>query len=77
MDGQVAAVRTALDENGHTDTAILAYAAKYASGFYGPFREAVDSSLTDDRKTCSKTTPVPSTRRWPRRSWTWLRAPTS
>jgi porphobilinogen synthase len=51
MDGQVAAVRTALDENGHTDTAILAYAAKYASGFYGPFREAVDSSLTGDRKT--------------------------
>jgi porphobilinogen synthase len=51
MDGQVAAVRTALDAAGHTDTVILAYAAKYSSAFYGPFREAVDSSLTGDRKT--------------------------
>lgn len=51
MDGQVAAVRTALDAAGHTDTAILAYAAKYTSAFYGPFREAVASSLTGDRTT--------------------------
>ena len=51
MDGQVGAVRAALDAAGHTDTAILAYAAKYASAFYGPFREAVDSSLQGDRKT--------------------------
>jgi porphobilinogen synthase len=51
MDGQVAAVRTALDEAGHTRTAILAYAAKYSSAFYGPFREAVDSSLIGDRTT--------------------------
>jgi porphobilinogen synthase len=51
MDGQVGAVRAALDGAGHTDVAILAYAAKYASGFYGPFREAVDSSLQGDRKT--------------------------
>ena len=43
MDGQVAAVRDALDGHGFTDTAILGYAAKYASAFYGPFREAVDS----------------------------------
>ena len=50
MDGQVAAVREALDENGHTDVVILAYAAKYASGFYGPFREAVDSQLSGDRR---------------------------
>lgn len=50
MDGQVAAVREALDEAGRTDTAILAYAAKYASAFYGPFREAVDSQLTGDRR---------------------------
>jgi porphobilinogen synthase len=50
MDGQVGAVRAALDAEGFTDVAILAYAAKYASGFYGPFREAVDSSLTGDRK---------------------------
>ena len=51
MDGQVAAIRTALDTAGHIDTVILAYAAKYASAFYGPFREAVDSSLQGDRKT--------------------------
>ncbi|KIP52781.1 porphobilinogen synthase [Leucobacter komagatae] len=50
MDGQVAAVRGALDEAGFTDTALLAYSAKYASAFYGPFREAVDSQLTGDRK---------------------------
>ncbi|UTX53593.1 porphobilinogen synthase [Leucobacter aridicollis] len=50
MDGQVAAVREALDEAGHPDTALLAYSAKYASAFYGPFREAVDSQLTGDRK---------------------------
>ena len=50
MDGQVAAVREALDRAGHTDTAILAYAAKYASAFYGPFREAVDSQLSGHRR---------------------------
>jgi porphobilinogen synthase len=50
MDGQVAAVRTALDAAGHTDVGILGYAPKYASGFYGPFREAVNSSLLGDRK---------------------------
>ncbi|MDQ1689076.1 MAG: porphobilinogen synthase [Frankiaceae bacterium] len=50
MDGQVAAVRSALDLAGHDDIAVLAYAAKYASAFYGPFREAVASSLTGDRK---------------------------
>ncbi|WP_422749867.1 porphobilinogen synthase [Mycobacterium sp. WMMD1722] len=51
MDGQVAAIRDGLDAAGHTDAAILAYAAKFASGFYGPFREAVDSSLQGDRRT--------------------------
>jgi len=51
MDGQVAVIRAALDAAGHQDTVILAYAAKYASAFYGPFREAVDSSLTGDRRT--------------------------
>src|SRR6476659_1499727 len=50
MDGQVGAVRSALDEAGHVDTAIFAYAAKYASAFYGPFREAVDSALQGDRR---------------------------
>jgi porphobilinogen synthase len=51
MDGQVAAVRDALDEAGHGNTPILGYAAKYASAFYGPFREAVQSSLEGDRRT--------------------------
>jgi len=44
MDGRVAAIRQALDAGGHADTAILSYAAKYCSGFYGPFREAADSA---------------------------------
>ena len=51
MDGQVAAIRAALDEAGHIDVGILAYSAKYASAFYGPFREAVDSTLQGDRRT--------------------------
>lgn len=51
MDGQVGAIREALDAEGHLDTAILAYSAKYASAFYGPFREAVDSQLKGDRRT--------------------------
>jgi porphobilinogen synthase len=51
MDGQVAAIRDGLDAAGHHDVAILAYAAKFASGFYGPFREAVASSLDGDRRT--------------------------
>lgn len=51
MDGQVGAIRAGLDAAGHIDTGILAYAAKYASAFYGPFREAVGSSLQGDRRT--------------------------
>lgn len=50
MDGQVAAVRERLDADGYQDTAILAYSAKYASAFYGPFREAVDSQLIGNRR---------------------------
>jgi porphobilinogen synthase len=53
MDGQVAAIRSALDDGGHDDVAILAYAAKYATALYGPFRDAVDVTIVDggDRKT--------------------------
>jgi porphobilinogen synthase len=51
MDGQVGAVREALDRAGHVSTGILAYSVKYASAFYGPFRDAVESALTGDRKT--------------------------
>jgi porphobilinogen synthase len=47
MDGQVLAIRDALDEESHEDVAILAYAAKYASALYGPFREAVDVEIAD------------------------------
>jgi porphobilinogen synthase len=51
MDGQVAVIRAALDAAEHTDVSVLAYSAKYASAFFGPFREAVDSSLQGDRRT--------------------------
>jgi porphobilinogen synthase len=50
MDGQVGVIREALDAAGHQDTGLLAYTVKYASAFYGPFREAVDSQLRGDRK---------------------------
>ena len=42
MDGQIGVIRQALEDAGHANTAVVAYAAKYASAFYGPFREAVD-----------------------------------
>ena len=51
MDGQVAVTRAALDGAGYTDVSILAYSAKYASAFFGPFREAVESALEGDRRT--------------------------
>jgi len=51
MDGQVGAIRRALEAAGHVDTGILAYSAKFSSAFYGPFRDAVESSLSGDRRT--------------------------
>ncbi|TDB81861.1 porphobilinogen synthase, partial [Micromonospora fluostatini] len=51
MDGQVGVVRRALDAAGYADVAVLAYAAKYASAFFGPFRDAVESALQGDRRT--------------------------
>ena len=53
MDGRIAAIRAALEKDGHINTQIMAYSAKYASGFYGPFRDAVGSSgtLSGDKKT--------------------------
>jgi porphobilinogen synthase len=50
MDGQIGVIRQALDAAGHLDISLLAYTAKYASAFFGPFREAVDSQLRGDRK---------------------------
>ena len=57
MDGQVGVIRRALDAAGYQDVSILAYTAKYASAFYGPFREAVESSLEGDRRTYQQDTP--------------------
>jgi porphobilinogen synthase len=57
MDGQVGAVRAALDADDRIDTALLAYSAKYASGFYGPFRDAIESSLVGDRRTYQQDPP--------------------
>jgi porphobilinogen synthase len=57
MDGQVGVIRRALDEAGRSDVAILAYSAKYAGAFYGPFREAVESTLQGDRRTYQQDPP--------------------
>ncbi|MCH7232758.1 porphobilinogen synthase [Glycomyces sp. L485] len=57
MDGQIGYVRAALDQTGHTDTGLLAYAAKYSSAFYGPFRDAVESQLQGDRRTYQQNPP--------------------
>ncbi len=51
MDGRIGAIRAALEAKGHTDTLIMAYAAKYASAFYGPFRDALGSNLKGDKRT--------------------------
>ncbi len=77
MDGQVAAIRAALDGAGRDDTAILAYAAKYASALYGPFREAVDVTIAGggDRKGYQQD-PATAGRRWPRWPSTSPKAPT-
>ena len=69
MDGQVGAIRSALDGGGFTDVAILAYAAKYASAFYGPFRDAVESTLTGDRRTYQQD-PANGRRRCGKSAWT-------
>ena len=64
MDGRIGAIRAALEAAGHTDTMIMAYAAKYASAFYGPFRDAVGSSSTlkGDKRTYQMDPPIPTRR---------------
>jgi porphobilinogen synthase len=57
MDGQVGVIRRALDQAGHQDVAVLAYAVKYASALYGPFRDAVESSLQGDRRSYQQDPP--------------------
>ena len=70
-------IREALDAGEHSDVSILAYSAKYASAFYGPFREAVDSSLEGDRRTYQQDPPQRASRACARPCSTWPRAPTS
>ena len=77
MDGRVAAIREALDEAGFQDIPIMAYSVKYASGYYGPFRDAADSAPTfGDRKQYQMDPRTPR-RACARPSWTSPRAPTS
>ncbi|WP_228080234.1 porphobilinogen synthase [Streptomyces profundus] len=57
MDGQIRVIRRALDAAGHQDVALLAYTVKYSSAFYGPFREAVNSSLRGDRRSYQQDPP--------------------
>ena len=79
MDGQVAAIRGALDGAGFTSTAVCAYAAKYASGLYGPFREAVDVTIAGGAtaRATSRTRRDRRARPSPRSRSTSPRAPTS
>lgn len=63
MDGRVAAIRSALDSDGHQDISILSYAVKYASGFYGPFRDAADSAPVEGPKDRATYQMDPSNRR--------------
>ena len=77
MDGRVGAIRAALDEEGLADQPILAYSAKFASAFYGPFREAVDSAPAFGDRRSYQLDPPTATKRSGRRDWTWRKAPTS
>ncbi len=76
MDGQVAAIRDGLDAAGHTDVVILAYAAKFASGFYGPFREAVELEPAAATAAPTSRTRAMRERRCTRSNSTSTRAPT-
>ncbi len=78
MDGRIGAIRRALEQNGHVNTRILAYAAKYASSLYGPFRDAVGSAASlgkADKKTTRWTRPT-RTKPCVKLRWTWKKAPT-
>jgi porphobilinogen synthase len=76
MDGRVNAIRDALDEEGFEQVPIMSYAAKFASGFYGPFREAAESTPQLGDRRGYQMDP-PNTRRCARWRWTSARAPTS
>jgi porphobilinogen synthase len=78
MDGRIGAIRTALESGGFIHTRILAYSAKYASSFYGPFRDAVGSAanLGAGNKFTYRWTRPTVTRRCGKWRWTWKKAPT-
>ena len=77
MDGRVAAIRAALDSEGFPDVAILSYAAKYASGFYGPFRDAADSAPQQGDRRGYQMDPANAREALQARyASTWTRAPT-
>jgi porphobilinogen synthase len=73
MDGRVAAIREALDESGCEETPILAYAAKYASSFYGPFREAAGSAPQFGDRRSYQMDPANGDEACARWRWTWTR----
>ena len=77
MDGRVGAIRAALDEAGCGETAIVSYAAKYASAFYGPFREAADSAPSSVTAAGTRWTPRTCARPSGRSVSTWRKARTS
>ena len=78
MDGRIGAIREALEGAGHIHTRIMAYAAKYACAFYGPFRDAVGSAGNSARRQEAPTrwTPPTATRRSARWRWISRKAPT-
>src|SRR5579864_7199746 len=76
MDGQVAAIRAALDAAGHGDVGICAYSAKYASGFYGPFREAAEGAPAFGDRASHQQDPANAAEALRRWHWTSARAPT-
>ena len=76
IDGMVGAIRAGLDADGFEHVAILSYAAKYASGFYGPFRDAAESPPQFGDRSQYQMDPANGARRCARSRWTWPRAPT-
>ena len=77
MDGRVRAIRQVLEHNGFDHVAIMSYAAKFASSFYGPFRDAAESAPAFGDRRATRWTPPTPARPCERSSWTSRRAPTS
>ena len=77
MDGRVRAIREMLDEHGHVTMPIMSYAVKYASSFYGPFREAADSALPLATARATRWIRTTAERPFARHCWMWKKAQTS